>query len=583
MKRLLIANRGEIAIRIARACREHGIESVAVYSDADANAPHVAAADLAIYLGPTPAAESYLNISKIIAAARESGSDAIHPGYGFLSENPNFVEACQAAGLTFVGPSADSMRALGDKASAKHLAIEAEVPTVPEWKRSDIPASAYPVLIKASAGGGGRGMRVVETANDLAGALEAAQSEAEAGFGDGTLLVESLVRDARHVEVQILADQHGHCIALGDRDCSMQRRHQKVIEEAPAPNISDLVRSSMHRAAVRLAKASGYSSAGTAEFLLARDGSFYFLELNARLQVEHPATELAYGVDIVGWQLRIATGDELTLQQDDIVPIAHAIEARVYAEDPVQMLPTGGRMVGPHLPAGPEVRTDHALADGAHVSLAYDPLLAKVICVGADRESARRSLIEALRETSVPGVITNTPLLIHALSLSDFATVSHSVETLGSHPLTPEHLVPDDDLITAARLYTVGARSSSPYSSVRSPLAYAPQVVGDQIWVRTDIGEVVIAREQVPAHAPRSARHSASGADHAALEAPMPGTVLRTASPGDAVEVGDPVVVLEAMKMENIVASPIQGTVSELTCSVGDLVTRGDVLAEVSK
>jgi acetyl/propionyl-CoA carboxylase alpha subunit len=368
--RLLIANRGEIAVRIIRAARALGIETVAIYSDADAGAMHVRMADHAVRIGPENARESYLDIERVIAAAAASGADSVHPGYGFLSENPAFVDACVEAGLTFVGPSAEAMRSLGDKARAKQVAAEASVPTVPEWDIDDVPADAFPVLVKAAAGGGGRGMRRVDRPEDLPGAIESARREALAGFGDDTLIVEKLVTGARHVEIQLLADAHDTQLYVGDRDCSLQRRHQKVVEEAPAPELPHTLRVAMGEAVVRLAKVAGYVNAGTAEFLVDRDGSFYFLELNARLQVEHPCTEEAFGIDLAQWQLRIARGERLTVEQASLVPHAHAIEARLYAEDPVTFLPTGGEIAQLHLPEREGVRVDHALLEGQRVSLA---------------------------------------------------------------------------------------------------------------------------------------------------------------------------------------------------------------------
>ncbi|MBC7644438.1 MAG: hypothetical protein H7123_04870, partial [Thermoleophilia bacterium] len=432
--RVLVANRGEIAVRIMRACHELGIETVAVYSDADRSAPHVRAADQAVHIGPTPARESYLSVERIIAAAVESGADAVHPGYGFLSEQADFADACLAANLTFIGPSGAAMRASGDKTSAKELAQAATVPTVTTWPIDAVPDSAYPVLVKAAAGGGGRGMRIVESADALPGAIESAGREAAAGFGDDTLLVEQLIRGARHVVIQLLADTHGTTLYVGDRDCSLQRRHQKVVEEAPAPGLSDKLRTAIGESAVRIAVAAGYVNAGTAEFLVdPATGEFWFLELNARLQVEHPVTELAFGIDLVHWQLRIARGEHLTLIQSQIRPVAHAIEVRLYAEDPITLLPTGGRVAQVVLPSGPGVRVDHALEAGMEVSLAYDPMLGKIITVGATRNDARLRLLEALGDVFVPGVVTNGTLPVHALALPVFIAARHDIYT----PTTP--------------------------------------------------------------------------------------------------------------------------------------------------
>ena len=596
--RVLIANRGEIAVRIVRACRALGIESVAVYSDADASAPHVLLADQAVRLGPEPAHESYLDIDRVIAAARESGADAVHPGYGFLSENAGFVERCVAAGLTFVGPSASAMRALGDKARAKAAAEAADVPTVPEWAPDAVPADAYPVLVKAAAGGGGRGMRRVDRPEDLAEALASARREAAAGFGDDTLLVEQLVEGARHVEVQLLADAHGTALYVGDRDCSLQRRHQKVVEEAPAPELSHALRAAMGEATVRLAHEAGYVNAGTAEFLVDRDGRFYFLELNARLQVEHPVTEEAFGIDLAQWQLRIARGEALTLAQNDIVQRAHSIEVRLYAEDPVSFLPTGGEIVALELPVGEGIRVDHALRASARVSLAYDPLLAKLIATGSSREEARRLLLRALRELVVLGAVTNGALLQHALELPDFIAATHDTKTLESNLLEEADVAVTPELeLRARRALRIG--DNGPFQSLgtwRQPgiaTVAAPtdmpspsndvHVVerGDSIWFSIDGVAREIPRSAIATNA--TGTGADAHGDHASLVAPMPGSVLKVVAPGTQVAAGDAIVVLEAMKMETTLSAPFDGHVLASPFAVGDLVTKGAVLAEVTR
>lgn len=593
--RVLVANRGEIAVRIIRACHELGIEAVAVYSDADSRAPHVLAADTAVRLGPEPARESYLDAARVLDAARASGADAVHPGYGFLSENADFADACAAAGLTFVGPSGAAMRALGDKARAKAAAEQAKVPTVPEWAPDQVPADAYPVLVKASAGGGGRGMRRVDRAEDLPGALESAAREAEAGFGDATLIVEKLVEGARHVEVQLLADAHGTRIYVGDRDCSLQRRHQKVVEEAPAPGLPQPLRMAMGEATIRLAEAAGYVNAGTAEFLVDGEGRFYFLELNARLQVEHPVTEEAYGVDLAGWQLRIARGERLTLGQEQLHLHAHAIEARVYAEDPVTFLPTGGEIARVVLPERDGIRIDHALAEGARVSLAYDPLLAKVIATGGTREEARRRLLAALADLSILGAVTNVALLRHALDLPAFAAAAHDTSTLEANLLDEDALVPSDDLIAAARRTATKAAgedrtsgAADPFRAVEAARQSRPgdlpvraMVRGDRLWFSHDGITYDVARSPIDHGTAAGAGGAGIDADHATLTAPMPGTVIQTVELGTEVTAGQTVVVLEAMKMENAIAAPFDGRVEAIGCAVGDLVTKGSVLAEV--
>ncbi|MCB0878617.1 MAG: hypothetical protein KDC46_06510, partial [Thermoleophilia bacterium] len=523
-----------------------------------------------------------------------------HPGYGFLSENAEFVDRCVAAGLTFVGPSGDAMRALGDKARAKEVAATADVPTVPEWAPDAVPADAYPVLVKAAAGGGGRGMRRVERAEDLPGALESAAREAQAGFGDDTLIVEKLVTGARHVEVQLLADSHGNRLYVGDRDCSLQRRHQKVVEEAPAPGLPHQLRMAMGEATVRIAEAAGYENAGTAEFLVDRDGRFYFLELNARLQVEHPVTEEAFGIDLAQWQLRIARDEQLTVRQDELHVHAHAIEARLYAEDPVTFLPTGGEIVRLHLPDRDGVRIDHALREGARVSLAYDPLLAKVIATGGTREEARRRLLHALRDMSVLGAITNAALLRHALELREFSEASHDTSTLEANLLDESALEPPAELVLAARQRVTTGSVDDPYrrlagwrlpqfasSDVHVPAAdYADRWAalhaverGDRLWF--SFGGVTWDVPRSPIGGAGGPGSFDAAGDHAELTAPMPGTVIQAVEPGTEVTAGQPVVVLEAMKMENAIAAPFDGRVETIGCAVGDLVAKGAVLAEV--
>ncbi len=413
-------------MRIVRACRESGIESVAAYSDADADAPFTRLADYCIRLGPAPAAESYLDVSRVIAAAKESGADAIHPGYGFLSERAELPDACEAAGLTFVGPPAAVMRALGDKVGAKELMIKAGVPTVPGYHGSDQADSTllaaangigYPVLIKAAAGGGGRGMRVVSNSAEFGAQLQEARKEAGRAFGDGRMLLEKYIQRPRHVEVQFAADSHGSVIHLFERECSLQRRHQKVTEESPAVRLDPIVRSEMCSATVRAALAAGYVGVGTAEFLVSEetDGlqEFYFLEVNARLQVEHPVTEMCTGIDIVALQLRIAAGEPLLIAQDDVHSRGHSIEARIYAEDPAnEFAPSIGKLHVWRPPAGPGIRVDSGVEQGSEVSPYYDAMLAKVIVHAENRAAAHRRLETALRDFHVLGVRTNIPYLL---------------------------------------------------------------------------------------------------------------------------------------------------------------------------
>ena len=431
---VLVANRGEIACRVLRAAREQGYRTVAVFSDADAEAPHVALADVAVRIGPPPPKDSYLSSAAILAAARRTGADAVHPGYGFLSENADFAQACDHAGLVFIGPPAEAIRRMGDKREAKAIMAAAGVPCIPGSDpglrgaaQDDASLTTeglrigYPLMVKAVAGGGGRGMRLAATPEDLPGALESARSEAENAFGNGELLLEKALPRPRHVEVQVLADTHGNIVHLGERDCSVQRRHQKVIEEAPAPGLAPELRNRMGTAAVTACQAIGYRNAGTVEFLLEEDGSFYFLEMNTRLQVEHPVTEMVTGLDLVGWQLRIAAGEALDFSQDDVTLSGHAIEARLCAEDPARgFLPCSGRVLTWLPPQGPGLRVDHGLAEGLEIGADYDPLLAKIIAHGRNREEARRRLLRALEETVLLGVGHNARFLAGVLSHPEF-------------------------------------------------------------------------------------------------------------------------------------------------------------------
>ncbi|HEY7377684.1 MAG TPA: acetyl-CoA carboxylase biotin carboxylase subunit [Steroidobacteraceae bacterium] len=443
---ILIANRGEIACRIMRTARRLGIRTIAVYSDADVGALHVASADLAVRIGEPAARASYLNIGAIVEAARRTGAVAIHPGYGFLSENADFAAACRAAGLAFIGPPESAIRAMGSKIAAKRLMARAGVPIVPGYQEEDqaterLHAAAtsigYPVLIKASAGGGGKGMRVVESAESFVPALESARREAQAAFGDGRVLLEKYLSRPRHIEMQVFADHHGNCIHLNERDCSIQRRHQKIIEEAPAPGLTAQRRKAMGAAAVKAAKAVGYQGAGTVEFIAA-DGEFYFMEMNTRLQVEHPVTEMITGLDLVEWQIRVAAGEELPLSQSAVPLQGHAIEARLYAEDPQrEFLPSTGRLVRLRWPTVSEsVRIDTGVREGDEVGIHYDPMLAKIIAHGADRAAAIRTLRHALGGCQVGGVTTNVALLQAILAEPDFSKGDVHTGFIAAHAAT---------------------------------------------------------------------------------------------------------------------------------------------------
>ena len=476
MESILIANRGEIACRVIRSARALGYRTVAVFSDADRDAPHVAQADRAVHIGPPAASASYLNVEALIAAARQAGADAIHPGYGFLSENADFARACAEAGLTFIGPPPQAIEWMGNKAAAKHRMIAAGVPCVPGYQPDSedsgtderlITAAAdigYPLLVKAAAGGGGRGMRLVTSAEELPAALQSARAEAESAFGDGQLLLERAVLGARHVELQVFGDQRGAVIHLGERDCSVQRRHQKVVEEAPSPAVDPKLRARMGAAAVLAAKTIGYVGAGTVEFLLGPDGEFYFLEMNTRLQVEHPVTELVTGHDLVAWQLRVAEGQPLPITQDQVQLCGHAIEVRLYAEDPhASFMPQAGTLLAWEPATGAGVRVDHGLRSGQEITPHYDPMVAKVIAHGADRDEARRRLARALDRTILFGPLHNKAFLRDVLLHPVFAEGGATTNFIAEHfTVQLQRRVPPTTRMwaAAALLWTIGRDAS---------------------------------------------------------------------------------------------------------------------------
>jgi len=428
--KVLIANRGEIAVRIIRACRELGFPTVSVYSEADRAALHAIGADEAILIGPPPSSQSYLRIDRILEAARQTGAEAVHPGYGFLAENAEFAEACAAAGLTFIGPNPAAIRSMGSKTESRKRMKAAGVPIVPgleeavaSWEeiRDFARESGYPVMLKASAGGGGKGMRQVEREEDLRAAFERVQSEATSFFGDGSLYAEKVIASPRHIEVQVLGDKHGNVVHLGERECTLQRRHQKVVEECPSPVVDEKLRAALGEAGVRAARAVAYDSAGTVEFLMGPDRNFYFLEMNTRLQVEHPVTEEVYGVDLVKEQIRSAMGEKLRLRQEDLVPRRHSIECRVYAENPFQnFAPSPGHIRFLYLPQGPGIRNDNGVYAGYDVPLHYDPMLSKLIATGSDREEAIARMRRALREYRVEGIETSIPFYSALLATPEF-------------------------------------------------------------------------------------------------------------------------------------------------------------------
>ncbi len=574
---VLVANRGEIALRILRACRELGMGTVAVYSEADRDAPWLRLADQSFLLGPAAPAQSYLDGARILEVVRRSGAEAIHPGYGFLSENADFAGAVVDQGLTWIGPPPSAITAMGDKLSARAAAMAAGVPVVPgtmeptddpEVVRAFADEHGYPVAIKAAYGGGGRGLRVVEREADLRAALEGAQREAVAAFGRGEVYVERYLTRPRHIEIQVLADTYGTCLSLGERDCSAQRRHQKLIEEAPAPGFDPQVRQQMGDAAVRLSRSVGYVGAGTCEFLF-EDGRFHFLEMNTRLQVEHPVTELVTGLDLVHWQLRIAAGEELPFTQDDIVLRGHAIEARVNAEHVAAgFVPSPGTVTAWREPGGPGVRVDSGVWAGWEIPRSYDSLLAKLVVYGGDRETARRRLRRAIDEFVVEGVPTTLDFVRFAVDHPDFArgdvsTVSVEREwDLSPIPPSPQ----------AAQ-----AASEAPKAPSRT---FTVEVGGKRL-------EVALFEPEDPRtlRRPTRDRGRATGGGTGAsgdLVAPMQGTIVKTAvEPGATVAAGEVVLVLEAMKMENQIPAHRAGTVTALHVGPGDVVNAGDLLATI--
>jgi len=612
---VLVANRGEIARRIFRTCRERGLRTVAVYSDADADAPFVGEADLAVHIGPTAATESYLSVDRLLAAARESGADAIHPGYGFLSENAVFARAVIDAGLTWIGPSPEVIELMGRKDRAREVAERADVPVTPRYEPDAVPDDAYPVLVKAAAGGGGKGMHVVRGPSELADALTRAAREAASSFGDDTLLIERYVEGGRHVEVQVFGDGHGSVVHLGTRDCSAQRRHQKVLEEAPAPGPSDALRTRLHDAAVALAREVGYTGAGTVEFLVLGDEAF-FLEMNTRLQVEHPVTEEITGTDLVAWQLEVAAGAPLPLTQDQIRFDGHALEVRVYAEDPYAgFLPQAGMIRCTQW--GPDMRVESAYDRTGEVSTAYDPMIAKLVTHGIDREDALQTMVDGLDGSLIAGVTTNLGFLRRLVAGDDFGRGPVPTDWLDDHAPadlfgTPE---PTDAALTfaadvLAEAYAPdgtpfgaadGWRSGGPSSAVlvfedavgttyRRPFGPAGPgrygVVADidrTIVVVPFPGGVDIAEQgqswtfRLPDPTRRAqGAHSAGDAD---VAAPMPGTVLKVAVvEGQQVAAGDTLGVMEAMKMELTLSAPYDGVVASVATTPGALVALGDVL-----
>ena len=625
--RVLVANRGEIAVRILRTLRRLGISAVSVFSDADVAAQHVLLADAAVRLGPAPARQSYLDIERVIAAALASGAQAVHPGYGFLSENPAFARACAEAGLVFIGPGPEVIEAMGDKIAAKEAAIAAGVPVVPgrhdPAMDDDTVASAVreigrPALLKPAAGGGGKGMRVIRDGDDVAAAIASARRESLAAFGDDRLLVERFVDAPRHIEVQVLGDAHGHVVHLGERECTLQRRHQKVIEEAPSALLDEATRHELCESAVRLARSVGYVSAGTVEYVVpaARPGDFAFLEMNTRLQVEHPVTEEVTGLDLVEQQLRIAAGESLGFDQDDIVLRGHAVEARVYAEDPQRgYLPTGGEIRLWSEPLG--ARVDSGVATGDRVTSYYDPMLAKVIAHAATREEAITALQEALRETICLGVTTNIDDL--ADLLDDDRVRRGEMDTALLDGRVPREVAPSTEAIAAAALALIAPSRDDLWQAGDSwrlggAAAQRWDVAGRVVALtvgRDDVGILVDGTEAHPgsldvvdfdgdhlwlhadgrhhaleARRPRDRRLARAAdarlAGHWSARSPMPGAVIAVdVAVGDVVEEGTPLAVVEAMKMEHTVRAPGRGTVISVETVAGARVPLDAVLIEL--
>jgi acetyl-CoA carboxylase biotin carboxylase subunit len=488
IRRILVANRGEIAVRVMRTCKERGIETVAVYSDVDRLAPHVQMADAAVAIGPAPAAQSYLVIEKILAACKQSGADAVHPGYGFLSENEDFADACAAAGIAFIGPSAEAMRKMGSKTEARKTVTAAGTPVVPgdngpggdgfptaEQALTAAQKIGFPVLIKAAAGGGGKGMRLVASAQEFTAAFDGARREATSAFGDGTVYLEKAIERPRHIEIQVFGDTDGNLVHLGERDCSIQRRHQKVIEEAPSPVVSAELRARMGAAAVAAARAVKYVGAGTCEFLLGADGGFYFLEMNTRLQVEHPVTEMIYGLDLVAWQIDVAEGKPLPLSQQELDARrrGHAIECRVYAEDPVKFLPSPGKITHLRVPDGPYVRNDSGCYEGADIPVHYDPMISKLVVWGEDRARALGRMRRALDEYQVRGIETN--LAFHRRCFRHAAFVAGDYDTgfIGRNAAQLAPHADDAELVAAIAAAAVEAHTASHGAA---PIVQATQV-----------------------------------------------------------------------------------------------------------
>ena len=621
--KILIANRGEIACRIQRTAQALGYRTVAVYSDADTDALHVQMADEAVHIGPAPVQQSYLNTEAILAAAQLTGADAIHPGYGFLSENPDFARACLQATLTFIGPSAEAIELMGSKRLSKLAMLDAGVPCIAGYQGSaqddatlqrEAERIGFPLMIKASAGGGGRGMRLVHQREQLLEQLRTARSEAMNAFGSDELILEQALIDPRHVEVQLFGDSHGNLIYLGERDCSIQRRHQKVIEEAPCPVMTPNLRQAMGEAALKAGRAVNYVGAGTVEFLLDRNGQFYFLEMNTRLQVEHPVTEMITGLDLVDWQLQIAAGQPLPLTQSQVTLTGHAMEVRLYAEDPAQgFLPQTGDVL--RWEPAPGVRIDHGLLEGQTVSPFYDPMLGKIIAHGASREEARRKLLRAVEDSVLLGVATNQRLLIDLLKHPDFINGDFSTGLIAEHfSVIPQQTATAEQLKLAAALFYQHSANQHTQTLARwrntasVPVTYRLEVNGqlhsvsvDDLQLTTDGRHASLVingiRRRIAYHldgnrlwlpgltvTDRTQQVASRQADASSgtVQAPMDGAIVDIrVCVGETVSKGQLLLVLEAMKMEHPLKAGIDGTVKEMRVMTGDQVRNRQVLLEI--
>ncbi|WP_271408269.1 geranyl-CoA carboxylase subunit apha [Pseudomonas sp. Q1-7] len=654
--KILIANRGEIACRVMHTAQSLGYRTVAVYSEADADARHVQLADEAVCIGPAPVGQSYLSVEAIIAAARKTGAKAVHPGYGFLSENAEFARACEAAGIAFIGPTAQAIHLMGSKRLSKLAMLEAGVPCIPGYEGAEQDDATlareaerigYPLMIKASAGGGGRGMRLVQGAEELAAQLRTARSEALNAFGSAELILEKAVLQPRHVEIQVFGDQHGNIVYLGERDCSVQRRHQKVIEEAPCPVMTPELRQAMGEAAVLAARTVDYVGAGTVEFLLDAGGDFYFLEMNTRLQVEHPVTELITGQDLVAWQIRVAEGEPLPLKQADIHLNGHAMEVRLYAEDPAAgFLPQTGEVLRWEPSILPGIRIDHGLVEGQAVTPFYDPMLAKVIAWGATRDEARRKLARAVEDCVLLGVKGNQRFLANLLRHPRFAAGEATTAFIGEAfssdaSLSPQSILPAELAVAATLLYQASATGSAHQGSLagwrsagsapwrlmvrqgeqKHAVELAVQDAGQQPRLQARVGEAVIVirmlaadgrwatveldgiRRRVAYHQRgtqlwlfgqhgnlelQDVTHEAAGGQGGAgsgtVKAPMDGAIVEVlVSEGERVGKGQLLVVLEAMKMEHPLKASVDGVIRRVQVSRGDQVKSRQLLVEVEE